>query len=71
MSRAIEIVCALPGVAILTSVACPFHKVAELASVAPIDLAIDKANLDIKNCRKRIDDSEKIAKDLKYVTFTF
>lgn len=32
-----------------------------------VELAIDKVTLDIKNCAKRIADSEKIVRDLQYV----
>ena len=35
-----------------------------------VELAIDKVDLDIKNCEKRIADSEKIVRDLKYVLST-
>ncbi|RPD64655.1 RecF/RecN/SMC protein [Lentinus tigrinus ALCF2SS1-7] len=41
-------------------------RVDELKRASPqIDLAIEKANLDIRNCSKRIADSEKIVKELK------
>ncbi len=44
-------------------------RVDELKRAGPqIDLAIEKVNLDIRNCSKRIADSEKIVKELKYGT---
>lgn len=47
-------------------------RVDELKRAGPqTDLAIEKINLDIRNCSKRIADSEKIVKELKYDTLPF